>query len=250
MPALLPDYAVLRPHVLEAQEVANKHGIALLNPYCGLPLCVGWSESMGQSVESIEALSGHTAQGLKNDGNKRHGSPCIDCGVRSRCGGAWHAYWTSRSGSGISAPWHVPLPWEEPDHRVHVIDARGQDDRTIERSETPAIARWYWCNSLAQDEWKALIKCGVSHVMVDCILRQARPQLAQIRRWSNANNLMAPQRRIHFHLRLDETFHALSAQAASDFLTLAGAVGVVRVHTTKWGQNSSRIVKAGLARPA
>ena len=53
---LLPDYGILKGQVVLAQERANAADIRLLNPYCGLPLCVGWHESAERSVEAIEAI--------------------------------------------------------------------------------------------------------------------------------------------------------------------------------------------------
>ena len=64
------DYDDLSGHVIKAQAVAERHSIELLNPYCGLPLCVGWSEALENPVEAIEARASHTAQGLQNRGNK------------------------------------------------------------------------------------------------------------------------------------------------------------------------------------
>jgi MoaA/NifB/PqqE/SkfB family radical SAM enzyme len=113
---LLPDYAVLSAEVPRARARATEHGITMVNPYCGLPLCVGWNDASDRAVEAIEALearrsgAAHRARGVENSGNKRHGEPCRRCAVRTRCGGAWHAYWEHREGSGIQAP----LPRVEP----------------------------------------------------------------------------------------------------------------------------------------
>lgn len=127
---LLPDYAVLGPEVSRAHARAEHHGIPLLNPYCGLPLCVGWSERRARSVEAIEAEGVWRARrasaqgwapdphGIDNHGNKRHGPPCERCALRTRCGGAWHAYWDHRDGSGLSAPLLIREPWW-PDAAAH-----------------------------------------------------------------------------------------------------------------------------------
>lgn len=111
-PELLPDYARLREIVPRARARAAEHGIEFLNPYCGLPLCIGWSDDLEHCVEAAEARAGEVAgRGLENRGDKSHGAPCIRCALRPWCAGAWHAYWTVRGGSGIAAPDPVVEPW-------------------------------------------------------------------------------------------------------------------------------------------
>ena len=243
---LMPDYSVLREHVREAQAVAATNGIDLLNPYCGLPLCVGWSEQMGRSVEAIESQLTHSAQGLQNSGNKRHGEPCIDCGLRTRCGGAWHAYWEHREGSGLGAPWSIPLPWTPSDPRVQVVDVRGGPAPSEDGTEEP-IARWLWCTTLADQRFADLLAKRFSHVALEVAPSQLKSELARIRRWSAANQLLAPQRQLHIHLRLTPDFNALSAQEATDLLRLSKAVGVSRAHTMEPGPHTHRIYECGLS---
>lgn len=103
---LLPDYAVLGPSVRQARERARAHGITLLNPFCGLPLCVGWEEGV-----SVEAEHRETGPGLENEGNKSHGAPCVHCTHRPACPGAWHAVWTHRGGSGLAPVAEKRAPW-------------------------------------------------------------------------------------------------------------------------------------------
>jgi hypothetical protein len=111
--ALLPDYAVLGPAIRAARREADLHGIELLNPYCGLPLCVGWEDALDVSVEAVEARGGgwRGTPGIENVGDKRHGEMCRACVLRARCGGAWHAYWDTRAGSGLAAPATLGGPW-------------------------------------------------------------------------------------------------------------------------------------------
>lgn len=113
--SLLPDYAVLAREVPRALARAQHHGIELLNPYCGLPLCVGWLGRSDRSVEAIEASTGgwRPLPGVENAGDKEHGAPCERCLFRTRCGGAWRAYWTVRGGAGIEAPEVLSLPWDD-----------------------------------------------------------------------------------------------------------------------------------------
>ncbi len=107
--AMLPDYAVLGPAITEAREIASERGIELLNPYCGLPLCAGWADDLEHCVESLDPSTG---PGLDNAGNKAFGPPCRRCALRPACGGAWHAYWTERGGSGLQAPVQKHPPWD------------------------------------------------------------------------------------------------------------------------------------------
>ncbi|MEC8422495.1 MAG: radical SAM protein, partial [Myxococcota bacterium] len=111
---LLPDYAVLASIIPAAQAEARAAGIELLNPYCGLPLCVGWTEDAARSVEAVEAAAGgwRLTPGVENTGDKTHGAPCRRCALRTRCGGAWQAYWQVRGGAGLAAPIATCPPWE------------------------------------------------------------------------------------------------------------------------------------------
>lgn len=113
---LLPDYAVLGRVIPLARQRAAAADIELLNPYCGLPACIGWADALESSVEAIEAEEplpeGGAAIGLINRGDKRHGPQCRRCALRSRCGGAWHAYWDHRGGSGLQPPIALVPPWE------------------------------------------------------------------------------------------------------------------------------------------
>jgi pyruvate-formate lyase-activating enzyme len=112
--ALLPDYDVLGRVIAEARGVAQAADIELLNPYCGLPLCVGWVADPARSVEAIEATAGgwRVTPGLENTGDKTHGPPCQRCAWRTRCGGAWRVYWSSRGGAGLEPPASSAPPWE------------------------------------------------------------------------------------------------------------------------------------------
>lgn len=123
---LLPDYARLRPAVREARTRAEAHGIELLNPYCGLPLCVGWEDGLEASVEAVEASSGgwRATPGIENEGDKRQGPACRGCVLRARCGGAWHAYWEVRGGSGLRPPARLGGP-SRPSAYEQVVDAPG-----------------------------------------------------------------------------------------------------------------------------
>ncbi|MBT3220182.1 MAG: radical SAM protein, partial [Proteobacteria bacterium] len=107
---LLPHYSQLGPAIELARKKAAAKKIEMVNPYCGVPICVGWSDAIGQCVEAIQEV-GHDPTGLRNQGNKSHGQPCRKCALRSLCGGAWHAYWVYRGGDGIESPVKIIEPW-------------------------------------------------------------------------------------------------------------------------------------------
>lgn len=137
---LLPDYAVLGPEVRRARERAEAHGIELSNSDTGLPLCVGWDGHHSKSVEAKASESKHR-------GKRRHGEPCRRCALRTRCEGAWHAYFYNREGSGLAAPIPRLEPWDREIvgsevHRVVATHA-GLDDATLARlRQTDAPVVW------------------------------------------------------------------------------------------------------------
>ncbi len=121
---LLPDYAQLAALVPAAIATAKSYGIKLVNPYCGLPVCIGWSAQAESCVEVIERQSRMQQKpNIQNRGNKSKRGPCHWCVYRTACGGAWHAYWEHRAGSGIKAPVEMVPPW------VSVVDSGYQQVR-------------------------------------------------------------------------------------------------------------------------
>ena len=235
---LMPDYSRLHDSVNRAQGVAKTNQIDLLNPYCGLPLCVGWQDNLDNSVEAIEALAPPNPHGVDNQGNKRHGPSCVDCGLRSRCGGAWHAYWDVRSGRGLGAPWTVLPPWHS-DERPgqEIIDARGRDANAILR-ETPPPAlpvRWLWVDAVDSRGVQGFRRSGVTHIAFDIRLDAIRSTLRSLRRLQQTNQLVSPQRRIQAHGRIVSPLHDLSRHRIEDLLRVLHAVDVTRVSATQPG---------------
>jgi hypothetical protein len=151
----MPDYAVLGPQVPQARAAAAAAGIELLNPYCGLPLCVGWSDDLDHCVEAIEARAGGWQErpGVENQGDKSHRAACSGCALRGWCGGAWHAYWDHRDGSGIAPPSLTIAPWrtgaQQHPYQTIVRAPEGPTEASwvaIDAARTPTV--WLWTRSL------------------------------------------------------------------------------------------------------
>ena len=163
---LMPEYQVLRTEIPNALAAANEYGIRLLNPYCGLPLCVGWTHEMERSVEAQEARFGQwqSPTGVDNHGNKRHGPPCSDCAVRTRCGGAWHAYWDVRGGNGLHAPETLTGPWHDgantPFQSLTEIQKVSEAIQELRRQTTPT--KWVLGTTVSSEEMDALIQAGAT----------------------------------------------------------------------------------------
>jgi MoaA/NifB/PqqE/SkfB family radical SAM enzyme len=202
-PELMPDYAVLAREVPRARERARRHGITLLNPYCGLPLCIGWQDDREHSVEAIEALSAraslarHDAHGIENRGNKRHGAPCRACALRTVCGGAWHAYWDLRDGSGIAAPLARVEPWQDgaaPGQSVVSAEALGEAEvARLRAATTPTV--WFLCQQLNEGDAARLAQAGVTDLAL--LTDDAdRTTLAELTALARDNAGLEPQSRI------------------------------------------------------
>ena len=169
---LLPDYSVLAEQLPLARQRARAAGIELLNPYCGLPLCIGWREDPDRSVEAFEAQTGgwRPTPGVENRGDKRHGEPCRACAWRTRCGGAWHAYWDIREGDGIQPPARALPPWRRgprPDQAT--IDARAGLTPTALRDVAEAVEPtvWLWVHHLKRGDALRLLDSGCTDLAVD-----------------------------------------------------------------------------------
>jgi len=226
---LLPDYARLAPQIHEARRRAESLNIELLNPYCGLPLCIGWDDALEVSVEAIEAVSGNEASGLNNRGNKHHGQPCLDCTLRSRCGGAWHAYWEIRKGSGIAAPVTVSKPWEDAQETQTSLSAwGGPTDATWDSISTATSpVRWLWTDTLQASDIANMRRAGLSHLAVRVNLGApltAKSTLAVVRRLMRSNALVSPQAQVQLHLEWRIAESSLTAQQLADAAGLAGAL--------------------------
>jgi pyruvate-formate lyase-activating enzyme len=225
--ALLPDYDALAPSVRAARARADAAGIALLNPYCGLPLCVGWSDDSARSVEAIEAAAPErAAAGLDNSGDKAHGPPCAPCALRTRCGGAWHAYWRLRGGAGLGAPEALGDPWGGPGLAEACVRAPGGPVAATWAALAAARAPTVWLHTdrLTAADGAALGASGATDLALD-LRAPDRATLAAARRLLKAQAARAPQRR----LRLVAGIAGRRPAAALEAARLAAALGAWRV---------------------
>ncbi|MCA9617555.1 MAG: radical SAM protein [Myxococcales bacterium] len=173
---LLPDYAVLGPEVRRAHARAEALGLLLLNPYCGLPLCVGWSDRRLASVESLEAErawagGAEAPPGIDNRGNKRHGAPCRRCALRTRCGGAWHAYWDHRAGRGLAPPLTTRAPWwpdaaTQPGQAVEVGRANQLHEPLQRLARQSAPTLWLFVDGLAEGDAAQILASPCTDVAI------------------------------------------------------------------------------------
>jgi len=204
---LLPDYNVLREVLPEAMDIAKDHNIELLNPYCGLPLCVGWSDDLEHCVEVFEAeRGGFNTPGLRNLGNKTQGEACTRCVLRTRCGGAWHSYWDVRAGSGLKAPQTLMFPWDEqeaesPIPSLTIIqDEDGTSELNhpkLEGAETPNV--WLWCRTLQKEKVRSLLSTRCTDIALDTTpsaFLQDRDTMKAVRQLARDVSGWQPQHRI------------------------------------------------------
>lgn len=242
---LLPDYAVLADSVRAARGRARAHGIELLNPYCGLPLCVGWEDDLEHSVEAAEAAARYdAAPGLDNTGNKRHGPPCRDCALRTRCGGAWHEYWDHRAGSGLAPPAARGAPWCTGDapHRSVIRAETGIDDELLDRvagTATPTV--WVRTDRLARGDGARLWRAGCTDLAVDveaATLLAPDELTAELRRIDRANRGREAQAVLRVAVcitpaaRFADNYRAVRAAAALG----ADAIRIATAPTDRWSR--------------
>lgn len=244
---LLPDYAVLAEQIPEARRVAAEAGIELVNPYCGLPLCVGWTADAHRSVEAVEASEGgwRPTPGVENRGDKRHGEPCSACAWRTRCGGAWHAYWDLRGGRGLAPPDRVVPPWRSTAATPGqvVVDARAGLTpvmlSALGSAATPTV--WAWVRHLSDGAAAQLLDSGCTDVAVDLdpkgiaaqrAPRSTRATLRELHRLLRAMDRpdLPPSRRVRVHLRLAPAARADLAAAVAWGRQL-GAFSIVRARS-------------------
>ena len=222
---LVPDYAVLREEVPRARARAGRSNILLVNPYCGLPLCIGWADQAAVSAEAVEAGRGgwREVPGLENTGDKTQGAPCVACALRTRCGGAWKAYWTVRGGSGIEPPVRCAPPWraDEADEGAQVVL-----DALDGLASAPTV--WWRAEALRPGDADALLASAVTDLAVELRPLGERPDrallltLREVKRVVDAGASAQPQTRLRTWLGVRRT----GAPAMYEVLAWARTAGL------------------------
>ncbi len=249
---LLPDYAVLRRTIPEARDRATQHGIEMVNPYCGLPLCVGWSDDLEHSVEAFEARGGgwRLTPGLDNLGNKSHGAACDRCVYRTRCGGAWHAYWDVRGGSGIAPPVALVEPWH-PDaegaaQQIVVAAPGGPVEATwreLALARTPTV--WLWTDRLGAGDAGRLMDSPVTDLALELGSvdpAELKRTLQVARRVARAGRALQPQTRVRIRLGLRPSAET-NPSAVHRTLSLGAAIGVDALRVLARGARWQRLAE-------
>ena len=110
-PDLWPDYDEARTAVDVSIAVAREMGVRCLNPFCGLPVCVGWETNLEVCVEAQEMKAARASVrsfgdilGLKQEGEKKHTADCLPCCYRTVCGGVWRRIAEVRGARGLRPP--------------------------------------------------------------------------------------------------------------------------------------------------
>ncbi|MEC7983822.1 MAG: radical SAM protein [Myxococcota bacterium] len=164
---LMPEYDRLAESVPKAIETAKSLGIKLLNPYCGLPICIGWTSQTEHCVELIEAeAGGEQKPNILNRGNKSKGNPCQWCVYRTSCGGAWHAYWEHRSGKGIEAPVRMVPPWISVSDNAYQSVRIARDIQACSKMDTCSVpSLWIVVSEIQLSDWSLLQKMRFSDLV-------------------------------------------------------------------------------------
>lgn len=242
---LLPDYQVLRDSIPTALERAQSHNIQILNPYCGLPLCIGWKDNLDNCVEVFERNDTNDLSddkpNIQNHGNKSKGIPCTWCVYRSKCGGAWHGYWQHKQGSGILAPKTMVPPWKTTQLDSYLFCRNGEKDickkyiSSFASTTEPSIP-WIVCNDISLPTWRYLMNQRGVEVVLVCGANRLpslqSPSLKdkeQLRLWRRyATLLHEKDSRLHIFL-----CGTLSSYESSLWNTFAPRVHIMlHIHTT------------------
>lgn len=167
---LLPNYALLKDIIPKAIALSQEFNIALINPYCGLPLCIGWDNHLQNSVEAQNEP--HRAINLQNDHNKSKHRKCFFCLYHHRCGGAWHDYWDYWKGQGIQPPKEMTPPWIEivnsDEQQVYQpIDlAQWLETTRAPQAQSHFFVEWLVLNTFQRRDIENILKSRCSEVLL------------------------------------------------------------------------------------
>jgi hypothetical protein len=140
-------------------------------------------------------------------------------------------------------------PWagENVEHQ-EIIDARNRDAAALlSISEAPsAPTRWLWVNQLEPAVSASIRWAGVTHIAFEIDTANLRPTLSALRRISNTNLLVSPQRKVQTHGRIRASIAHWNAQQMDDLIVVLKAVGLTRLHPDEPGPHADRLSQADL----
>ena len=93
---IVPRYNLISPYIKKAIVLAKKNNLLILNPYCGVPLCVGdWYKYLKNCMEYNEKFinDGQQAKIWPPSFFKKIKTPsCALCDLNKFCNGVWEEY--------------------------------------------------------------------------------------------------------------------------------------------------------------
>lgn len=113
---LVPDYRDVKPFLKKAMEVSSELGIRVVNPFCGLPMCmVHDSMVMNDNSEYLSGTEVRNDGGIPRPlsrvvGSKMQPPSCSDCYLKNFCLGVWNAYYEIR-GDVVEPPHRALRIW-------------------------------------------------------------------------------------------------------------------------------------------
>lgn len=95
--AIVPDYSLLDKPVRNALKTADNEHLMIINPICGLPMCIGgWNEYRKLCTEYVQYCAGK-----KFCAGKIHAPKCKDCMAGKYCAGVWQEYYDLKGDSAL-----------------------------------------------------------------------------------------------------------------------------------------------------
>jgi MoaA/NifB/PqqE/SkfB family radical SAM enzyme len=115
-PHLVPDYRELGDYIGAAAGAAGELGIAVLNPFCGVPVCVTYGRmSMQNNLDMVSGWAirkeGRFPEPVSRVvGSKMQPDSCRECYLRNYCMGVWKKYYEIR-GDVVEPPFRSLRAW-------------------------------------------------------------------------------------------------------------------------------------------
>lgn len=115
---LVPRYGTIAPYVKKTLLLGEKMGLVIMNPYCGLPLCIGdWWKYPKHCMEfSDKFFFEHQTELIRDriftPDDKIKARQCLLCDLERYCNGVWKNYANLRSLSDLK-PVNLPPETEK-----------------------------------------------------------------------------------------------------------------------------------------